>query len=122
MRMSKTHKIAVSAVLSTIAAATVLTFTRGGPATADHDASLPQSSSDSPVVAGRTPDATRKPTPSATTPTPKPTDPATTSPTTPTATSGSKPSTPTTNPPTTEPAPSPSPTPTKNLLEILLGQ
>jgi hypothetical protein len=126
MRMSKTHKVVVSAVVTTIAAATVLTFTRGNIASADDIASLPQASNDSPVVAGRTPGATTKPTPTETSPSPKATDPATQAPKPVATTSSSKPSTSTTKPPapTTEPAPSPTPTPTphKSLLDILLGK
>ncbi len=117
MRMSKIHKVAVTAVVTTIATATVLTFTRADPAPADRIASLPESSTDAPRVAARTPGATTKPTPtpSATTPAPK---------------AASRPggearrhALQATKPPapTTKPAPSPTPTP-KNLLEILLGQ
>jgi hypothetical protein len=126
MRMSKVHKVVVTAVVTTIAAAAVLTFTRGDTATADRIAALPDASHDSPLVAGRTPGATTKPTPSAsaTTPSPKAGDPATQAPK-PVAKTSVEAVTPTTNSPapTTKPAPSPSPTPTeKNLLEILLGQ
>lgn len=122
MRMSKTHKVAVTAVVTTIATATVLTFTRGDTAAADRIASLPQASNDSPVVAGRTPGATTKPTPSATTPSPKADKPVAQAPKP--AETADQPSAPsTTKPPkpTTAPTPSPSPTPPKNLLEILLG-
>ena len=121
MRMSKTHKVAVTAVVTTIATATVLTFTRGDSATADRIASLPETGSDSPLVASRTPGATTKPTPtpSATKSSPKD-DPVAQAPKP--AVKTVKP-TKTTKPPapTTNPAPSPSPTP-KNLLQILLGQ
>lgn len=122
MRMSKTHKIALTAVVTTIATASVLTFTRGDTAAADQIASLPTASNDSPIVAGRTPGATTKPTPSPTTPSPEATDPTTQAPKPVTTTSG-KPSTPTTKPPSTS-APTPLPTPTrrKNLIEILFGQ
>lgn len=116
MRMSKTHKIVVATVVTTIATATVLTFTRPDTAIADRIASLPQSSSDAPVVAGRTPGATTEPSPSEKTPEPTKTP-------KPAAKPVVKPAKPTTKPaPTTNPAPSPSPTPQKNLLEILLGQ
>ena len=124
MRISKIHKIAVSAVVTTLVTAAVLTFTRGESASADRAASLPETRDDAPAVAGRTPGATTKPppTPSAT---PSPTtDPATRAPTS-AATGSVKPSPGATthSAPTTAPAPSPSPTPTeKNLLEILLGQ
>ncbi len=119
MRMSKTHKVVVSTVVTTIATATVLTFTRADTAPADSIASLPQSSSDSPVVGGRTPGATTEPTPAEKTPAPKPTKAPK-----PEVKAVDKPSKPTTKPaPTTNPAPSPSPTPReKNLLEVLLGQ
>ena len=118
MRMSRTHKVVVSAVVTTIATASVLTFTRGDTAPADNFAALPVASNDSPVVAGRTAEA-KKPKPTKTTPTPQP-DPVTQAPA-PAATSDK----PTTKPatPTTKPAPSPSPTPRKkSLLEWLLGQ
>jgi hypothetical protein len=123
MRMSKIHKIVATAVVTTIATATVLTFTRGDSATADRVASLPESGNDSPLVASRTPGATTKPTPtpSATTTSPD-SDPVAPAPK-PAAVKPVKPSKATTKPPapTTEPAPSPTPT-QKNLLEILLGQ
>ncbi len=121
MRMSKIHKVAVTAVVATIATATVLTFTRADTAPADHVASLPQASADSPVVAQGRPEATKrpKPTPSVTTPAP---------PKAPAAkvvkpvAKADKPA-PTTKPVPTTAQPSPTPTPTpKNLLEILLGQ
>jgi hypothetical protein len=121
MRMSKTHKVVVTAVVTTIATATVLTFTRGDTAEADRFASLPVASNDSPIVATRSP-GHKKPKPSATTSSPKASDPATQAPKPAATTSGSKP---TTKPgtPTTEPAPAPSPTPTKkSLLQWLLGQ
>lgn len=122
MRMSKIHKIVATAVVTTIATATVLTFTRGDSATPDRIASLPETGNDSPLVASRTPGATTTPTPtpspSATTPSPT-SDPVvqTTKP------AAAKPVKPSTKPPapTTEPTPSPTPT-QKNLLEILLGQ
>lgn len=118
MRMSKTHKIAVTTVVTTIAAATVLTFTRPDTAVADRIASLPKSSSDSPVVASRTPGATTEPSPSEKPPEPEPTKAPK-----PTAKPVAKPPKATTKPaPTTHPAPSPTPTPQKNLIEILLGQ
>lgn len=122
MRMSKIHKIVATAVVTTIATATVLTFTRGDSATPDRIASLPETGNDSPLVASRTPGATTKPTPtpspSATTPSPT-SDPVVQT-TKPAAVNPVKPST---KPPapTTEPTPSPTPT-QKNLLEILLGQ
>jgi hypothetical protein len=123
MRMSKIHKIVATAVVTTIATATVLTFTRGDSATADHIASMPETGNDSPLVASRTPGATTKPTPtpSARTPSPK-TDPVAQA-TKSAAIKPAKPSKATSKPPapTTEPAPSPTPT-QKNLLEILLGQ
>lgn len=127
MRMSKTHKVVVTAVVTTIATAGVLTFTRGDTTTADRIASLPDASGDSPLVAGRTPGATNTPTPSPspTTSSPKATDPATQAPKPPVKASvgAATPTTTSSPPPTAKPAPSPSPTPTeKNLLEILLGQ
>ena len=120
MRMSTTHKVAVTAVAATIATATVLTFSRADTAPADRIAGLPETSNDAPVVAPRSPDATTKPTPKPK-PSPETTQPAPQAPK-PAATSD-KPSTPTTKPPKppTTPAPSPSPTP-KSLLDILLGK
>lgn len=118
MRMSKTHKVAVTAVVTTIATASVLTFTRGDTAPADHIASLPKASNDAPVVAPHTPDAKRKPKPTATTP--EPTQPTTPAPK-PVEKTSDKPS-PTTKPaPTTDPTPSPTPT-HRTLLDILLGK
>ncbi len=119
MRMSKTHKVVVSTVVTTIATATVLTFTRADTAPAGRIASLPQSSSDSPVVEGSTPGATTEPTPTKTAAAPKPSKTPK-----PVAEPVDQPSTPATRPvPTTEPAPSPSPTPRpKSLVEVLLGQ
>jgi hypothetical protein len=143
MRMTKIHKVVVTAVVTTIAAATVLTFTRGDSASTDRIASLRQPADDVPVVAERTPGTIKKattPGPSATTasPTPTPADATTKVPRPSKTTSGNPPTRPTTRPvkptkrpaapttrpaePTTAPAPAPSPTPReKNLLEILLG-
>ena len=127
MRMSKVHKVVVTAVVTTIAAATVLTFTRGDSASADRFASLPHSANDSPVVASRTPGTTTKatsPSPSATTPSPTRADPTTKAPRPSTTTSGNQPSAPITRPsePAIQPTRAPSPTPReKNILEILLG-
>ncbi|MEV7397130.1 hypothetical protein [Aeromicrobium sp. NPDC092404] len=122
MRMSRTHKVAVTAVMTTIATATVLTFTRADTAPADRIASLPQASNDAPVVERRAPATSEpapKPEPSTTTPAPK-VDPAPAPAPKPSRTPD-EPAKPTSKPPPT-PAPSPSPTPPKNLLEILLGQ
>lgn len=122
MRMTRTHKVVVTTVVTTIATAAVLTFTRGDTAPADRIASLPQASTDAPVVAGRTPAATKKPNPNPSATTPTPVAPTTPAPK-PAATSD-KPSKPSAKPPkaTTDPAPSPSPSPSpKNLLDILLG-
>ena len=121
MRMSRTHKVVVSAVVTTIATATVLTFTRGDTAPADRIASLPQTSNDSPVVASRTPDATTKPKPTPSRTTPSPEAPATQAPKPVTTTA--TPSKPTTKAPspTTQPTPSPSPT-RRTLLDVLLGR
>lgn len=123
MRMSKIHKIVATAVVTTIATATVLTFTRGDSATPDRIASLPETGNDSPLVGSRTPGATTKPTPtpspSASATTPSPTSDPVVQTTKPAA---AKPVKPSTKPPApTEPTPSPTPT-QKNLLEILLGQ
>jgi outer membrane biosynthesis protein TonB len=125
MRMSKIHKIVVAAVVTTIATATLLTFTRSDSASADRVASLPEKANDSPVVvASRTPGPTTRPTPTpkATTPSPK-SDPATRAPVR-TTTKSVEPSTKPTRPPapTTGPTPSPTPTREKSLVEILLGQ
>lgn len=118
MRLSKIHKIMVTAVATTIATATLLTFTRGDSATADRIASLPETGNDAPRVAVRTPGATTKPTPTPSATTPSPEDEPVAQPPKPTV----KPSKTTKPPaPTTKPAPSPTPT-QKNLLEILLGQ
>ena len=126
MRMSKTHKLVVTGVVTTIAAATVLTFTRGDTAPADGIAALPQPTSEAAVVAG----ATKKPANPRTTPSPRATDPATQAPEPATTTAGrppapaSKPapSASTTAAPTSTPAPSATPTPReKNLIEMLLG-
>ena len=123
MRMSKIHKIVATAVVTTIATATVLTFTRGDSATADRIASMPETGNDSPLVAGRTPGATTKPTPTPSATTPSPTTDPVAQATKSVAIKPVKPSKATARPPapTTEPAPSPTPT-QKNLLEILLGQ
>jgi uncharacterized membrane protein len=123
VRMSKTHKLVVTGVVTTIATATVLTFTRGDTAPAHDVAALPQATSDAPVVT----DATKKPAKPRTTPSPKATDPATRTPkpaATSAATSADKPSAPTSKPPAPTSKPSPSATPTpgqKNLIEVLLG-
>ncbi|VXB15355.1 hypothetical protein [Aeromicrobium sp. 9AM] len=120
MRMSKIHKVAVTAVVATIATATVLTFSRADTAPADHVASLPQASADAPVVAERRPEAIKKPKPTPRVTTAEPKAPAVKV-VKPVA-KADKPA-PTAKPAPTTAAPSPTPTPTpKNLLEILLGQ
>jgi len=124
MRTSKTHKVAMAAVVTTIATATVLTFTRSDTAAADRIASVPQAGNDAPVVAHEPAATTRpkakpkaKPSPDAAKPTADPTTQAPKPVAKPTPTK-----TTTTPPPTTQPTPSPSPTPRKKgLLEILLG-
>ena len=122
MRMSKIHKIVATGVVTTIATAAVLTFTRGDSATANRFESLPVTANDSPLVGGRTPGATTKPTPTPSKTTPSPdSDPVVPAPKP--AARTTKPSTATAKPPAPTTKPSPSPTPTqKNLLEILLGQ
>jgi hypothetical protein len=122
MRMSKTHKVTVTAVMTTIATATVLTFTRADTAPADRIAALPQASNDAPVVERSTPEATTRPTPTpeATTPSPEASKPATQAPK-PVA-KPDKPAKPTAKPAAPTTVPTPAPTPTKSLLDILLGQ
>lgn len=122
MRTSKIHKVAMAAVATTIATATVLTFTRGDTAAADRIASVPQAGNDAPVVAHRAPAPRPKPKPSPDKTTPSPqADPATRAPE---PAAAPKPTRTTAEPaPTTKPTPSPTPTPRKkSLLEFLLGR
>ncbi|WP_157412837.1 hypothetical protein [Aeromicrobium sp. Root236] len=122
MRMNKTHKVAMTAVVTTIATATVLTFTRSDTAAADRIATVPKAGNDAPIVARRDPAPKPKPKPSPdkTTPSPEATDPATQAPK---PVAKPKPTKTTAKPsPTTQPTPSPTPTPRKkSLLEFLLG-